>query len=192
MAKNNSQVAPQGAGARGGPGNGTPAVDSRIIETIIRAVYKYDSFILKYDWVEKELKNIVGNEDEYRALEEKMYELISDGEVKNVKIIFRHVDSIGDSVVAVAPCTLTEEQWEELEELADLYDYDGYEDPTAYKYDYAVERDRPSLDIVMHNLIRAWCIMRYIDDNAREVYETFKKEYGLEKSFEEITKDVEP
>jgi hypothetical protein len=167
------------------------AIDSRILEAIIRAVNKRDSYILKYSWIEEELRAIVDNEDEFRALEERMYELISGGEVKNVRIIYRHVDSIGDSVVAVAPCTLTEERWNTLVELADLYDYAGYEDPTAFKYDKAVKYDRPSIDIAMHNLVRAWCVMRYIDDNAREVYDAFKA-YGLEKSFEEITKDVEP
>jgi hypothetical protein len=167
-------------------------VDRRIIEAIIRAVYRYDSFVLKYAWIEKELRSVVDNEDEYRALEEEMYELISDDRIKNVRIIFRHVDSIGDSVVAVSPCTLTEEQWRELEDLADLYDYAGYEDPTAYKYDGAVKHDRPSLDIVIHNLIRAWCIMRYGDYNARDVYDAFKAEYGLEKRFTDITRDVKP
>jgi len=160
-----------------------------MLEAVIRAVYRYSSLVLKYSWIEKELRALVADEDEYHRLEEEMYEIISDGRIKNVRIIFRHVD-IGESVAAVAPCTLTEEQWRELEDLADLYDYAGYEDPTAYKYDGAVKYDRPSLDIVLHNLIRAWCIMRYIDHNAWEVYNAFK-EYGLKK-FDEIVNDIEP
>jgi hypothetical protein len=165
-------------------------VDRRIIETIIRAVYRYDSFVLRYDWIAGELRDVVSNENEYKALEEEMYELISGGRIKNVRIIFRHVDSIGDSVVAVSPCTLTEEQWRELEDLADLYDYAGYEDPTAYRYSLVVKTDRPSLDIVLHNLIRAWCVMTYSDTNAKAVYDAFKGK--LEKSFTKITADIEP
>jgi len=190
MAQSGQDMAAERAAGAAGAGLATEqAPDKRILEAIIRAVYRYDSFVLKYAWIEKELRSIVDNEDEYKALEEKMYELIANGEIRNVGIIFRHVDSIGDSVVAVAPCTLTETQWEELEELADLYDYAGYEDPTAFKYDLAVKRDRPSLDIVMHNLVRAWCVMRYIDDSAREIYDAFKKMYKLEKRFEEIVKE---
>jgi hypothetical protein len=161
-------------------------VDSRILEAVIRAVYNYDSFVLKYSWIEDELKAVVKDEEEYRRLEEEMYELISDGRIKNVGIIYRHIDSIGDSVVAVAPCTLTKEQWRELEELADLYDYAGYEDPSAYKHDFVVKRDRPSLDFVLHNIIRAWCMMLYGDSNALAVYNTFSAIYKLEKSYSEI------
>jgi hypothetical protein len=162
------------------------AVDKRILETIIRAVYNYDSLILKYSWIEDELRTIVSDENEYRKLEEEMYELISDGEIKNVRMIYRHVDSIGDSVVAVSPCTLTKEQWEELEDLADLYDYAGYEDPCAFKCDFVVKPDKPSLDIVLHNLIRAQCVMLHGDSNAYAVYYVFNEAYKLEKKFKEI------
>jgi len=167
-------------------------MDKRIIEAIIRAVYNYDSLILKYSWIEDELRALVSNDEEYRALEEKMYELVSNGEIKNVRLIFRHIDSIGDSVAAVAPCTLTEEQWRRLEELTDLYGYAGYEDPSAYRHDFVVEPDRPSLDFVMHNLIRAWCVMTYADANAYAVYSAFNETYKLEKKFKEIIEDVEP
>ena len=162
------------------------AVDKRILETIIRAVYNYDSLILKYSWIEDELRTIVSDENEYKKLETEVYEAISNGEIKNVKIIYRHVDSIGDSVVAVSPCTLTKEQWEELEDLADLYDYAGYEDPCAFKCDFVVKPDRPSLDVLLHNLIRAWCIMLYGDSNALAVYNMFKETYRLDKSYREI------
>ena len=160
------------------------AVDRRILEAIIRAVYNYDSLILKYSWIEDELRALVSSDEEYRALEEKMYELISNGEIKNVRLIYRHVDSISGSVVAVAPCTLTKEQWQELEELADLYDYAGYEDPSAFRHVFVVKPDRPSLDFVLHNLIRAQCAMTYSDSNALAVYNAFKDK--LEKSFREV------
>jgi len=160
-------------------------VDKRLIESIIRAVYSYDSFVLKYSWIEDELRALVSN-GEYKTLEEEMYEYISDGKIKNVRVIYRNVDSIGDSVVAVSPCTLVREQWEELEDLADLYDYAGYEDPCAFKCDFVVKPDRPSLDIVLHNIIRAWCIMLYGDSNALAVYNMFKETYRLDKSFREI------
>ncbi len=162
------------------------AIDGRILEAIIRAVYNYDSLVLKYSWIEDELKAIVKDENEYKKLEEKMYELIADGEIKNVRIIYRHIDSIGDSVVAVSPCTLTKEQWEELEDLADLYDYAGYEDSCAFKCDFVVKSDRPSLDFVLHNIIRAWCVMLYGDSNAYAVYNVFNAVYKLEKSYREI------
>jgi hypothetical protein len=165
-------------------------ITSAICKAIIRAVYRWDSLILKYDWIAGELRALVSNEDEYNALEAEMYEYISEGKIKNVRIIYRHVDSVGDSVVAVAPCTLAKEQWEELEELADLYDYAGYEDPTAYRYSLVVKRDRPSLDVVLHNLIRAWCVMTYADSNAYAVYSAFNDK--LEKKFKEIVEDVEP
>jgi len=160
-------------------------VDKRILETIIRAVYNYDSLVLKYSWIEDELRALVSN-DEYKTLEEEMYEYISDGKIKNVRVIYRNVDSIGDSVVAVSPCTLVREQWEELEDLADLYDYAGYEDPCAFKCDFVVKPDRPSLDVLLHNLIRAWCIMLYGDSNALAVYNMFKETYRLDKSYREI------
>jgi hypothetical protein len=70
--------------------------------------------------------------------------------------------------------------------LAELYDYRGYEDPSAFKHDFVVKPDKPSLDFVLHNLIRAWCGLRYGDDNARAVYDAFKAAYGLEKSYEEV------
>jgi len=168
------------------------AVDKRIIEAIIRAVYRWDSLILKYDWIADELDALVSNEDEYDALVEKMYEAIMDRGVKNVRVIYSHVDSIGDCVVAVAPCTLSEDQWRELEELANLYNYVGYEDPTAYRYSLVVKRDRPSLDIVMHNLIRAWCAMPYVVGNAYAVYVAFNVAYELEKKFNKIIEDIEP
>jgi len=162
------------------------AVDKRILETIIRAVYNYDSLVLKYSWIEDELRALVRDENEYKKLETEVYEAISNGEIKNVKIIYRHVDSIGDSVVAVSPCTLTKEQWEELEDLADLYDYAGYEDPCAFKCDFVVKPDRPSLDVLLHNIIRAWCIMLYGDSNALAVYNMFKEVYGLDKNYREV------
>ncbi len=164
----------------------TTAVDKRILEAIIRAVYNYDSLVLKYSWIEDELRALVNSDEEYKALEEEMYEAVANGEVKNVRIIYRHIDSIGDSVVAVAPCTLTKEQWEGLEDLADLYDYAGYEDPCAFKCDFVVKPDRPSLDFVLHNLIRAWCVMLYGDSNAYAVYNVFNAMYKLEKSYREI------
>jgi len=163
-------------------------VDSRILEAIIRTVYNYDSLVLKYSWIEDELKGLVKDENEYARLEEEMYGLISDGAIKNVRIIYRHADSVGDSVVAVAPCTLTKEQWEELEDLADLYDYAGYEDPCAFKCDFVVKPDRPSLDVLLHNIIRAWCVMLYGDSNALAVYEMFKTAYELNKSYREIVR----
>ncbi len=162
------------------------AVDQRILESIIRAVYNYDSLVLKYSWIEDELRALVNSGEEYKALEEEMYEAIANGKVKNVRIIYRHIDSIGDSVVAVAPCTLTKEQWEELEDLADLYDYAGYEDSCAFKCDFVVKPDRPSLDFVLHNIIRAWCVMLYGDSNAYAVYNVFNAVYKLEKSYREI------
>jgi hypothetical protein len=161
-------------------------VDKRILETIIRAVYNYNSLILKYSWIEDELRALVRDENEYKKLETEVYEAISNGEIKNVKIIYRHVDSIGDSVVAVSPCTLVREQWEELEDLADLYDYAGYEDPCAFKCDFVVKPDRPSLDVLLHNIIRAWCIMLYGDSNALAVYNMFKEVYGLDKNYREV------
>jgi len=111
---------------------------------------EFDGDRMRVGWVVA----LVKDEDEYKTLEKKMYDLISNGEIKNVRIIHRHVDSIGDSVVAVSPCTLSKEQWRKLEDLADLYDYAGYEDPCAFKCDFVVEPDRPSLDVVLHNLIR--------------------------------------
>jgi hypothetical protein len=190
MAQSGRNKAAGAAGAVGGAWQQNPP-DSRILEAIIRAVYRYDSFVLKYGWIADELRDIVGS-DEYDALEEKMYEHLMNGEIENVSMVYYDVDAADNNVVVVAPCKLTKEQWMMLEDLADMYDYAGYEDPTAFKYDLVVKHDRPSIDIVMHNLVRAWCVMRYIDDNAREVYNAFKASYGLEKSFEEITKDVEP
>jgi len=191
MAENRNQAAVStAAGACGGPGNGTPAVDGRIIEALIRAVYRYDSFVLKYTWIASELEALVG-EDEFSELEEKMYEYIVDGKIKNVRMIHGPTDSIDDDVVAVAPCRLSEEQWNVLIDMAELYDYSGYIDPAMGRYSLTVKPDRPSLDIVMHNLIRAWCIMRYIDDDARAVYNAFKTAYKLEKSFTQITRDIE-
>ena len=73
-----------------------------------------------------------------------------------------------------------------------MYDYAGYEDPSAYRHDFVVEPDRPSLDFVMHNLIRAWCVMTYADANAYAVYSAFNETYKLEKKFKEIVEDVEP
>jgi hypothetical protein len=167
-------------------------VDRRILEAIIRAVYNYDSLILKYSWIEDELRAVVSDEGEYKALEEKMYELISNGEIKNARFIYRHFDSIGDSAVAVAPCTLAEERWQELEELAELYGYAGYEDPSAYRHEFVVKHDRPSLDFVLHNLIRAQCAMTYADANAYAVYSVFNETYKLEKKFKDIIEDAEP
>jgi uncharacterized membrane protein len=65
------------------------------------------------------------------------------------------------------------------------------DDPTAYRYSLVVKRD-PSLDVVLHNLIRAWCVMTYADNNAYAVYNALNAAYRLEKKFKEITEDVEP
>jgi len=190
MAQSGQNKAPHGAGAAGA-GLATEQVpDKRILEAIIRAVYRYDSHILRYDWIASELEDLVG-EDEYWTLETVMYESIVDGKIKNVRMIRGPTESADKDVVAVAPCALTEEQWRSLEELAELYDYSGYIDPTMGRYSLVVKYDRPSLDIVMHNLIRAWCMLRYVDDSARAVYDAFNATYKLGKSFQAVTRDIE-
>jgi len=189
MANENIQMPASQAGGALAGGLEHPAVDQRILEAIIRAVYRHNSLVLRYGWISNELKDIA--RDEYRRLDEDAYNLIVGREIRNVYMIYYHPNNTDNNIVAVVPCE-SDDLLEILEELADLYNYTGYEDPTAYKYNLAAKPDRPSLEIVMHNLIKLYCSVThrtYRLNIAKAVYDTFNV-YKLEKSFQEIIEGV--
>jgi hypothetical protein len=174
MVSSQNQAPAAGAG-------GDMAIDERVIEAIIRAVDRYNSFVLRYSWITDELRDLVSKNKyyvlkEYYALKEKLHEYIATGRIRNVRMIY-------DYVVAVAPCEVPEEKWRVLKELAELYGYEAYDDPCSFKY-FTVMFSHPSLDFVLHNLIRAWCMLGEYDDNAEALYNSFAT--VLRKKFDEI------
>ena len=179
MSKTENKVAPNGVGAMGA-GLATEQapvdIDKREIIAIINAVAKRRSFVVWYGDIYDELRNIVEDDDEFHEIENKLYEDIVDGKIKNVYRFWGTCDSSECDIVVVSPVELDERQLKILEELVRLYSfkrYDGDED------------ERGELTLTIHNLIKMWSSSCLKTSSPAEAVYNLAKAYGLEIEEEE-------
>jgi len=154
----------------------TEQIDRRAVVAIARAVAKRRSFVVWYGDIYDELRSLIDDDDEFHEIENKLYEDIVDGKIKNVYRFWGPCDDSECDIIAVSPIELDENQLKMLKELAELYSFKGYDG----------DRDeREELTLVIHNLIKMWasgCLK--LSGPAEAVYE-LAKNYGLEIKEEE-------
>ena len=122
-------------------------IDQREIMAIIKAITKKRSFVLWYGDIYDELRDLIEDDDEFHEIENKLYEDIVEGRIKNV---YRFWGPCGDSecdIIVVSPLELDESQLKMLEELSQLYSFKGYDGD---------EDEREELTLTLHNLIKMW------------------------------------
>jgi hypothetical protein len=114
---------------------------------------------------------MINDDDEFHEIENKLYEDIVEGRIKNV---YRVQGPCGDSdcdVITLSPIELDEEKLKIIEELAQLYRFKGYD---------GGESGREELTITLHNLVKMWasgCL--HMSSPAEAVY-ILAKNYGFE------------
>ena len=151
-------------------------IDKRAVIAIARAITKRRSFVVWYGDIYDELRSLIDDDDEFHEIENKLYEDIVDGKIKNVYRFWGTCDDSECDIIAVSPIELDENQLKMLKELAELYSFKGYDG----------DRDeRRELTLVLHNLVKMWasgCLK--LSGPAEAVYE-LAKNYGLEIKEEE-------
>ena len=150
-------------------------IDKRAIIAIARAVAEKRSFVVWYGDIYDALRDII-EDDEFHEVENKLYEDVVNGRIKNVYRFWGTCDDSECDVVVVAPFELGEKQLKIIEELAQLYSFKGYDGD---------EKEREELTQTLHNLIRMWssgCLK--MSGPAEAIYE-LAKNYGLEIEEEE-------
>jgi hypothetical protein len=133
------------------------------------------SFVVWYGDIYDALRDII-EDDEFHEVENKLYEDVVNGRIKNVYRFWGTCDDSECDVVVVAPFELGEKQLKIIEELAQLYSFKGYDGD---------EKEREELTQTLHNLIRMWssgCLK--MSGPAEAIYE-LAKNYGLEIEEEE-------
>jgi hypothetical protein len=179
MSKTENKVAPNGAGAMGA-GLATEQapvdIDKREIIAIINAVAKRRSFVVWYGDIYDELRNIVEDDDEFHEIENKLYEDIVDGKIKNVYRFWGTCDDSECDIVVVSPMELDEWQVKILRELNQLYRFKGYDGD---------EDEREELTLTLHNLIKMWASSCLKMSSPAEAAYMLAKNYGLEIEEEE-------
>jgi len=137
-------------------------IDKRAIVAIARAVEKKRSFVVWYGDIYDALRNLIIEDDEFHEIENKLYEDVVNGRIKNVYRFWGTCDSSECDIVIVTPGELSEKQLKIVEELIELYTfrlYDGDED------------ERSELTRTLHNLIKMWFSdCRYASSPAEAVY----------------------
>lgn len=145
-------------------------IDKRAIAAIIRAIYDTRSFVVWYGNIYEPLRYMINDDDEFHKIENKLYEDIVEGRIKNV---YRFQGPCGDSdcdIVIVSPVELDKEKLKIIEELAQLYRFNGYDG----------ESEREELSITLHNLVKMWssgCM--HMSSPAEAIY-VLAKNYGFE------------
>jgi len=146
-------------------------IDRRAIAAIIRAVYDTRSFVVWYGNIYESLRYMINDDDEFHKIENKLYEDIVEGRIKNV---YRFQGPCGDSdcdIVIVSPVELDKEKLKIIEELAQLYRFRGYD---------GNESEREELSISLHNLVKMWASgCMHMSSPAEAVY-ILAKSYGFE------------
>jgi hypothetical protein len=151
--------------------NETHQIDKRAIAAIIRAVYGTRSFVVWYGDIYESLRYMINDGDEFHEIENRLYEDIVEGRIKNV---YRFQGPCGDSdcdIVIVSPVELSKEKLKIIEELTQLYRFKGYDGD---------EDEREELTQTLHNLVKLWssgCM--HMSGPAEAVYE-LAKNYGFE------------
>ena len=151
-------------------------IDRRAVIAIARAVEMRRSYVLWYGDIYDELRSLIEDDEEFHRVENRLYEDIVDGRIRNVYRFWGTCDDSECDVIVVSPIELDENQLKMLKELAELYSFKRYDG----------DRDeREELTLVLHNLIKMWasgCLK--ISGPAEAVY-TLAKRYGLEIEEEE-------
>jgi hypothetical protein len=180
MGNKNSQVAgayPAGVvGADLATEQAPAGVDKRAVEAIIRAVEKKRSYVLWYGDIYDELRSLIDDDDEFHEIENRLYEDIVDGKIKNVYRFWGMCDSSECDIIVASPVTLDERQLKMLKELAELYSFKGYDG----------DRDeREELTQTIHNLIKMWSSSCLKMSSPAETVYMLAENYGLEIEEEE-------
>jgi hypothetical protein len=151
-------------------------IDKRAIVAIARAVAKKKSFVVWYGDIYYELRDIIEDYDEFHEIENRLYEDIVEGRIKNVYRFWGTCDDSECDIVVVSPIELSERQLKIIKELAELYRFKGYDGD---------EDEREELTLTLHNLIKMWasgCL--HMSGPAEAIYE-LAKNYDLEIEEEE-------
>jgi hypothetical protein len=143
---------------------------------VINAITKRRSFVVWYGDIYDELRKIIEDDDEFHEVENRLYEDIVEGRIKNVYRFWGTCDDSECDIVIVSPIELDETRLKIIEELTELYSFKGYDG----------DRDeREELTQTLHNLIKKWasgCL--HMSGPAEAIYE-LAKNYGLEIEEEE-------
>jgi hypothetical protein len=153
-----------------------PQIDKRAIVAIARAVAIKRSFVIWYGDIYDALRDIIEDDDEFHEVENKLYEDIVNGRIKNVYRFWGTCDDSECDIVIVSPIELDERRLKIIEELAQLYRFKGYDGD---------EKEREELTQTLHNMIKMWssgCLK--MSSPAEAIYE-LAKNYGLEIEEEE-------
>jgi hypothetical protein len=140
------------------------AVDRREVLAIIRAIERSRSFVLWYEDVVRELRNIAGDE-----LSDRLYEDIMERRISNVYGFPGPCSTAACDVVVVAPETLSEKQLNMIAELAKLYRFKGYDGDSEY-----VEVAR-----TIHNFVKMATSGCYCMSDPAEAAYVLAASYGL-------------
>jgi hypothetical protein len=145
-------------------------IDRRAVIAIARAVEQNRSFVVWYGDIYRQLRDMIGD-DEFHEIENKLYEDIVEGRIKNVYRFWGPCSDSDCDIVIVSPVELNESQLKIIEELTELYRFKGYDGD---------EDEREELTQTLHNLIKMWasgCVN--MSSPAESVY-ILAKNYGLE------------
>jgi hypothetical protein len=124
-------------------------MDERVVESVIRAVLRRKSFVVRFGDVEDELRRLVTSEDEFKKLRHELFGKINPisarGNYDTCYIYRIYEDSLRDNdVIVVVPfCLDDESEKPTLEELGKLY---REKDEKLHK----------ALDSVINELIKVW------------------------------------
>jgi len=151
-------------------------IDKRAVIAIARAVAEKRSFVVWYGDVYNQLRGLIEDYDEFHEIENKLYEDVVEGRIKNVYRFWGTCDDSDCDIVIVSPRELSEEKLKIIEELTELYRFKGYDGD---------EDEREELTQTLHNLVKMWTsgCMR-MSGPAEAIYE-LAKNYGLEIEEEE-------
>ncbi len=151
-------------------------VDKRAIAAIIRAIYDTRSFVVWYGNIYEPLRYMINDDDEFHKIENKLYEDIVEGRIKNV---YRFQGPCGDSecdIVVISPIELDENQLKMLSKLTELYRFKGYD---------GNESEREELTQTLHNLVKMWASGCLRMSSPAEAVYMLARRYGLEIEEEE-------
>ncbi len=151
-------------------------VDKRAIAAIIRAIYDTRSFVVWYGNIYEPLRYMINDDDEFHKIENKLYEDIVEGRIKNV---YRFQGPCGDSecdIVVISPIELDENQLKMLSKLTELYRFKGYDGD---------ESEREELTQTLHNLVKMWASGCLRMSSPAEAVYMLARRYGLEIEEEE-------
>jgi hypothetical protein len=152
---------------RGAPGDQavrSPQIDKRVILAIIKAVTKYNSFVIPYGAVMDELSEMIEDDNEYYEIEEKLYDALYERGLKYVYDVY-HADDSSEDLIVISPHELSEKELAILREIANVLDYNDevYDD----------------VKTVINVLIEKWSSSCLEVKKPATVIYTLAKNYGL-------------